>query len=469
MSTQKKTYKLLLINPVGKRGAGLVRSKESIYPPMALGIIAALTPKHWEVEIIDENFTPFEYKDADLVGFTALTSTVTRCYDIAKEYRKNKIPTVIGGIHVSMMPVEAKNYVDTVVVGEAEDIWGRLIDDFEKHRLKEIYRSKTPSMKNHLSPKISLYHPDYTFGSVQTTRGCPMKCEFCSVHTFNGSKYRLRPVEAAVNDYMAIDKDYIYLVDDNFAGYSKSSRDHAISFLKGIAARKSTKYWAGSASMNVAEDDELLKYMEASGCKMVFLGIESELIDQLEQTNKNVNLKIGVDKFSEVYKKIHDHKIAVMGAFIFGLDNDTSDTISRRTDYMLNSDIDIMQATILTPLPGTLLFNRFKEEGRLLYSNFPEDWDRYNYTEVVFQPQKMSAEEFAEAASINWEKLYNLKTIKKKFLRTLKLTKNPATATFAFSSNLQFHNFHAGEVLNESEIIPGISAFLSASGSELFE
>jgi len=321
-------------------------------------------------------------------------------------------------------------------------------------------------MERSVSPRIDLYHPDYTFGSVQTTRGCPMKCEFCSVHTFNGSKYRLRPVEAAVNDYMAIDKEYIYLVDDNFAGYSKSSRDHAISFLKGLTDRKSTKYWAGSASMNVAEDKELLKYMESSGCKMVFLGIESELIDQLEQTNKNVNLKIGVDKFSEVYRKIHEHKIAVMGAFIFGLDNDTPETIEKRTDYILNSDIDIMQATILTPLPGTLLFNRFKEEGRLLYTNFPEDWDRYNYTEVVFQPQKMSVEEFEEAASINWEKLYNLKTIKKKFLNTLKLTKTPTTATFALSSNLQLHNFIAGDVIHASEIIPGISALLSTPDTE---
>lgn len=460
MSSSKTTYKLLLINPVGKRKAGLVLSPESIYPPMALGIIAALTPEHWEVEIIDENFTPFEYKDADLVGLTSLTSTVNRCYEIAKEYRKNKIPTVIGGIHASMLPEEASKYVDTVVVGEAEDTWEQVIKDFEIKRLKQVYRSKLPSMERSVSPRIELYHPDYTFGSVQTTRGCPMKCEFCSVHTFNGSKYRLRTVDAAVNDYMNIDKEYIYLVDDNFAGYSKSSREHAISFMKGIIDRKSTKYWAGSASMNIADDEELLKYMEASSCKMVFLGIESELVDQLVQSNKNVNLKIGVDQFSEVYRKIHEHRIAVMGAFIFGLDNDTPETLRRRTDYILNSDIDIMQATILTPLPGTLLFNRFLEENRLLYTNFPEDWDRYNYMEVVFQPQKMSVEEFKDAAELNWERLYNLKTIKRKFLNTIKHTKDQATAVFAMSSNLQLHNFFVSEHTDTDEIISGISGIL---------
>jgi len=462
MSTKRKKYKLLLINPVGKRKAGLVLSHESIYPPMALGVIAALTPDNWEVEILDENFTTFEYKDADLVGFTSLTSTVTRCYDIAGEYRKNKIPTVIGGIHASMLPEEASRYVDTVVVGEAEDTWGQVIADFERKRLQQFYRSKLPSMDRSVSPRIDLYHPDYNFGSVQTTRGCPMKCEFCSVHTFNGSKYRLRPVDRAVEDFMAINKDFIYLVDDNFAGYSKASRRHALEFLKGITERKSTKFWAGSTSMNIARDEELLKYMQLSGCKMVFLGIESELVDQLQQANKNVNLKIGVDHFAEVYRKIHAHQISIMGAFIFGLDNDTPETMGRRTDYILDSELDMMQVTVLTPLPGTILYKRFKEEGRLRYTNYPDDWDRYNYIDLVFKPQKMSEEEFNAAAVENWERMYNLKNIKRKFLQTLKLTKNAETATFALSSNIQFHNFFLNEFADPADILTGIDALLKS-------
>jgi len=358
----KKHHKLLLINPVNSRREGLKLDQGSIYPPMALAIIAALTPEYWEVEILDENFESFEYKDADLVGFTSLTATINRCYEIATEYRKNKIPTVIGGIHASMLPEEALKYVDSVVVGEAENIWQKVIEDFENHRLEKIYKAVLPSLVNSPMPRIDLYHPEYLFGSVQTTRGCPMACEFCSVHTFNGSKYRLRPVKNAVADFIASDKERIYLVDDNFVGYSKKARQHAIDFFKGVVETGVQKDWAGSASMNIADDEEVLEWAAKSGCKLVFLGIESERIDQLKKANKQVNLSIGIDRFQQVYDAIHKHGISVMGAFIFGLDNDTPKTLHDRTEYILNADIDIVQSSVLTPLPGTALFSPFKNE-----------------------------------------------------------------------------------------------------------
>jgi radical SAM superfamily enzyme YgiQ (UPF0313 family) len=459
MNKAKKTYKLLLINPVNNRRRGLMLDKGSIYPPMALGILAALTPPHWEVEIMDENFTAFEYKDADFVCLTSLTATINRCYEIATEYRKNKIPTIIGGIHASMLPQEALQYVDAVVVGEAEEIWQQVILDFENNRLQEIYRPKLPSIVNSPSPRLELYHPDYVFGSMQTTRGCPMTCEFCSVHTFNGNKYRLRSVGRSVEDFIAINKNFVYIVDDNFVGYSKTARDHALAFFKGVAESGVNKQWAGSASMNIADDEELLDYAAKSGCKLIFLGIESELVDQLEQINKKVNLKIGVDKYTEVYRKIHKYEISVMGAFIYGLDNDTPETIYNRTSYILDADIDIMQASILTPLPGTLLFKRFEVEGRLLYTNFPEDWERYNYAEVVHRPQKMSPEDFEQAVYENWERLYNLKNLKRKFLKTLKITKNPSTAAWAFSSNMHLRNFcfeNSKEILDAADVFPDL-------------
>ena len=148
MPGKKKSYKLLLINPVNKRRQGLKLDQDSIYPPMALAIIAALTPPHWEVEILDENFSTFEYKDADLVGFTSLTATINRCYEISTEYVKNKIPTVIGGIHASMMPQEASQYMDSVVIGEAESVWAQVLDDFEKNRMKLYFRSSAQPLRD---------------------------------------------------------------------------------------------------------------------------------------------------------------------------------------------------------------------------------------------------------------------------------------------------------------------------------
>jgi len=268
-----------------------------------------------------------------------------------------------------------------------------------------------------------------------------MKCEFCSVHTFNGSNYRLRSVDRAVDDFAAIKQDLVYIVDDNFVGYSKKARDHAMKFFKGVVRSGVKKQWGGSASMNIADDEEVLEWAAKSGCKLVFLGIESERIDQLEQMGKNVNLKIGVDHYQDVYDKIHKHQIAVMGAFIYGLDNDTPETIYNRTSYILSADIDIMQASILTPLPGTLLFKRMQEEGRLIHDDFPGDWKKYNYAEVVYQPQKMSIAEFENTVLENWERLYNLKTLQSKFLKTVKKTKDSAAASWAITSNLQLRNF----------------------------
>jgi radical SAM superfamily enzyme YgiQ (UPF0313 family) len=248
-------------------------------------------------------------------------------------------------------------------------------------------------------------------------------------------------VEAAVKDFISVQQDLIYVVDDNFVGYSPRAREHALNFFKGIVEKGVDKQWAGSASMNIAEDEEVLKWAAKSGCKLIFLGIESELIDQLEQSQKSVNLKIGVDRYQEVYDKIHHAGISVLGAFIFGLDNDTPETITNRTNYILQSDIDIVQASILTPLPGTQLFKRFEEEGRLLYHNYPEDWEKYNYAEVVFHPHKMSPQEFKEAVNESWEKIYDLKHLKKKFLQTMKLAKDPGAAIWAFTSNLHLRNF----------------------------
>lgn len=344
------------------------------------------------------------------MGLTALTSQVTRAYEIATIFKKKNIPTVIGGIHVSMMQDEALVYTDTVVVGEAESVWGNVIEDFENSSLKRIYNGELKPMVNSPQPRIDLYNEGYAFGSIQTTRGCPMRCDFCSVHTFNGSRYRSRSVKDVVD------------------------------ICKEIIKRDIKKDWFCAASMNIADYDDVLKYASEAGCRMIFLGIESELIDQLESTNKKLNVKIGIDNFSKIYDKIHSYGIAVLGAFIYGLDSDTRETIENRAKYIINSSVDEMQSSILTPLPGTPLFERMQQDGRLIHDNFPEDWARYDFTEVVFKPKLMTAKKLKESIYSAWETLYNEKQLKRKFIDALKTTKNAISATWSYNSNLQYHN-----------------------------
>ena len=210
--------KLLLINPVSQFRKGFLNSDITRFPPLAYGIISALTPEHWEVEIIDENYDPFKFKKADLVGLTGFTSSIYRAYQIAEIYKKNNIPVVIGGIHASMMPDEAANFADSVVVGEVESVWKKLLEDFENGQMRKFYHGERLSLDNIPPIDYSIFNPDYLVSSTLTTRGCPFDCEFCTVTAFNGGKYRMRPVENVLDEIEKMPQDKFFIVDDNIIG-----------------------------------------------------------------------------------------------------------------------------------------------------------------------------------------------------------------------------------------------------------
>jgi len=237
-----------------------------------------------------------------------------------------------------------------------------------------------------------------------------------------------------------IPQKMLFFVDDNIIGYGRKSRRQALELFKGMAERKLEKYWFCQASLNFADDEEVLYWASKAGCKMVFLGLEAEEVDALTEVNKRLNLKLGVDAYAKALRRIQRAGIAVLGAFIFGMDSDTPEKLQQRARFMMRNGIDVMQTTILTPLPGTRLFDRYFQEGRLLFSNFPKDWDHYDMTEVTYLPGKMTPEELTRLNHCLNKQMYASNVLTRKALQTLWHTHDITATAFAWSSNLNYRN-----------------------------
>ncbi|MFX1346614.1 MAG: B12-binding domain-containing radical SAM protein, partial [Promethearchaeota archaeon] len=429
--------KLVLINPVNKDVAGLTINPSSTFPPLGLGIIAALTPNNFNIKLIDENFENFEYEDTDLVGITAFTSVANRAYEIASLYRNNNIPVIMGGIHASMVPEEALEYVDSVVVGEAESIWTTVINDFLNNNLQRKYEGVHLNLENTVIPDRQLYSNKYLFGTLQTSRGCPMDCYFCSVSAFNGRKYRQRPYEEVIDEMEQMPQNMIFFVDDNILGYGKKAEERAINLFKGMVERKLNKTWFCQASLNFGSNEEVIKWAAKAGCKMVFLGLESADPEELKVMDKKLNLQL---EYERAFKNINKYKIAVLGAFIFGSDAETVESMFRKVKYILKNRIDVIQTTILTPLPGTRLFKELRENKRLLHTNYPQDWTLYDMGHLTYNIRNMENEKFLRMNRKCTRKLYSKFSLYKKFFNTWIHCRSLQTAMWAYNSNKNYRN-----------------------------
>lgn len=269
-----------------------------------------------------------------------------------------------------------------------------------------------------------------------------MDCDFCSVTSFNGHRYRRRPTQEILEELKTIPQKMLFFVDDNIIGYGQESRNATLELFKGMVALNLDKIWFCQASLNFADDEEVLHWAAKAGCKMVFLGLESEDTGALEVVEKRLNLQRGVDSYSAVFERIHRSGMAVLGAFIFGMDGDTMQKLELRGDYMIRSAVDVMQTTYLTPLPGTRLFDRLKKENRLLYSNFPQDWTHFDMTEVVFAPGRLKKEDLVYGMRSANKKMYSSSVLIQKAIKTFLLTKNGMAAMFAWSSNQNYKHVY---------------------------
>ncbi|KPJ50311.1 hypothetical protein AMJ40_03270 [candidate division TA06 bacterium DG_26] len=407
--------KLLLISPFFSDRVKKPTEKPFLIPPLNLPIVASLTPQDYEVVLVDENIedTDFE-QDVDLVGITAMTAQAPRAYRIADTWRKRGVRVVMGGIHPTAVPEEAAQHSDAVVIGEVENIWAQVIKDAETNGLKKFYRSvERPCLKELPYPRLDLLRSDryIVCNVIQVFRGCPFNCRFCSVTNFFGNTYRYKPVDDVVREVQLRVGDtrksrFFGFVDDNIGGlpsYAKELFTRLIPF---------HIIWGGQASLTIARDRELMRIFERSGCKALFIGLESASQAALHESNKNF---LKVSQFKEAIKIIHDHGIGVEGAFIFGFDDDDHGVFERTVEFADRIGVDAAQFGILTPFPGTAVWEKMVQEHRII----SDDWARYTIGHVVFDPKKMSPERLQEGADWAWREFYSLRKIGKRFIRSL--------------------------------------------------
>jgi radical SAM superfamily enzyme YgiQ (UPF0313 family) len=387
--------KLLLVNPVGQISGSLL-SRFSTFQPLGLAYVAAVTPPHWNVKIADENFGQLPLEDADLVGITAFTGNINRAYELSRQYRERGARVVIGGIHASMIPEEAQRYADAVVIGEAEAVWPDVIRDFESGKLSGIYRGPRLDLGDAnlcgVRPRRDLLDSRYVFQSVNTSRGCPFNCDFCSVSRYLGNEYRQRPARDVLDELAGVPGRYVFFLDDNLVGYTPDSRERAKEIFRGMIERRMHKRWWMQTSINTADDEELLDLAARSGCMFALIGFESIDEASLRDMKKGINVRIGVENYRRVVRTFHRHGIAVIGSFIIGNDHESPAYYRQLARFLVAAGVDIVQLFILTPLPGTALFERMQAEGRLLDTDFPADWAKYRLSYAVRRIEGMETE-----------------------------------------------------------------------------
>ena len=355
-------------------------------------VLARLTPPEWEVTILDENIKRPDYASLprpDLVGITAFTSQAPRAYQLAADFRRQGIPVVMGGIHATMCVDEVLARVDSVVTKEAEVVWPQVLEDVKNGRLQRRYDGGHIPIAAFVPARQDLLPEGYAFGTIQTTRGCPLNCSFCSVTTFNGAQYRQRPIEDVVEEFLSIPEKRVLVVDDNLIGTRPEHIARAKSLFRALIKAKLRKEWIAQATINFADDDEIVSLAREAGCGGVFIGFESPTAEGLRELGKKFNLQKGRD-FRASVRRIQRHNILVMGSFIIGLDVDEAGIGERVAEAAREYGVDSLNALFLTPLPGTRLWDQMKGEDRIALNAFPDDWRYYTLTFPVARYQRLS-------------------------------------------------------------------------------
>jgi radical SAM superfamily enzyme YgiQ (UPF0313 family) len=385
-------------------------SKILFFPkPLTFPILAAVTPKEHTVEIIEGGPRDIDYdEEYDLVGITLPTRYALWAYEIADEFRRRGVSVVLGGWHASALPQEAIQHADSVIIAEAEETWPQLLKDFENKKMKSFYypeRAVEPELIPH---PLNIYSQGPLLG-VQATRGCPYGCEFCAITNMKfGNIFRMRKIEDVIDEIQEL-PDKVFNFHDNSLtinpDYTKELFREMIGFNKKF-------YGFGNIDI-LGKDEELLRLASEAGCVGWLIGFESMSQESINMIGKKTNI---VQTYLSSVKKIHDYGMIILGSFVFGFDGDKLDVFDKTDDFVRKSEVDVPDVMILTPFPGTPLFDRLEKEERIV----TKDWNKYNHEHVVFEPKYMTRQELLENSGTLYKKWYRWPTSTKRMIKSLR-------------------------------------------------
>ncbi|MDR3747323.1 MAG: radical SAM protein [Acidobacteriota bacterium] len=419
----KAVRTLLLITSSSPEIQRVRRSRVLNFQQITMPYLAAFVPSHWTVIHIDEVVRPMDFgMPADLVAITFHTPSAPHAYAMADQFRRRGTPVVLGGPHVTLMPDEAQAHADVIFVGEAESHWPQFLREFEAGRHRQRYCStEPPSLEDAPMARKDLFHRhDHTGGVLFATRGCPHHCDFCTLAVMYQSRVRKRRVEAVAEEYGSFPGKVIILWDDNIA----SDIEYAKTLFRALAPHR--KWWSSQASIDTAQNDEFLELAARSGCKQLFVGLESISQASLNEVQKRFNR---VSDYTRAIEQIHSYGIAVQVGIVFGFDSDEKAIFGETLDFLEAAGVQNATFNILTPFPGTRLYKRLEAEGRIL----TRDWSKYNgRADVVYRPRLMSSEELLAGYEYANQRFYSWRSV------CTRLARSPVGLSWTLPLNLAY-------------------------------
>ena len=394
--------------------------------PLSIAALSSMTPGEWERVFFDDRLHEVRYDiPTDAVCISTECYTSKRAYQIACEFRRRGVPVILGGFHVTLVPDEASEYADAIVIGEAENSWGGVLNDLLNHSLKKIYRS-SGRVNIQFADRAIFGERDYgPLALMETSRGCQFHCEFCSITEFFHQTYNPRPVEDVVREIQSLKKRILFFVDDNLAMDSERLK------LLCRAMIPLNKRWIGQLSIHAANDMELLGLMKQSGCAGVLIGFESLSTETLTDMGKKVNTK---EDFSQAVENLRQFGLSVYATFVFGYEHDTEEAFFKTLEFALKSKFFFAAFNHLVPFPGTRVYQRLKHEGRLLK---PQWWldDSVRFGDVVFKPAQLTPERLSELCLEYRKKFYSFRSIVARGLDFRANSHDPLKMIYYFLSN----------------------------------